>query len=204
MTPALDPRWGRESRLLEVVAGVAIVGLVAALTHVAAILLIPHVATEDAYDVLAARSGLNRYVVLPPSRPGDTVVPYRDPATIQGLCFFDVGKAPIRVRTRTEPGKLLTLSFRTPQGRVFYSMTDRAALKDTIDIRLVTSSQLAAIEDAETDVEQGLPSELRLKVPAQRGLLVATVLVARASERQDAEARLRAITCAPEPLPPRS
>ena len=204
MKTALDPRWRREARLLEIAAGVAIVALVAALTHFAAILLIPRVATEDAYNVLAARNASNKLIVLPPSRPGDKLVPYRDPATIQGVCFFDVGKAPIRVRTRTEDGKLLTLSFRTPEGRVFYSMTDRAALKDTIDIRLVTTAQLAAIEDAETDVEQGLPSELRLKVPAQRGLLVATALVERPSERRDAEARIRAITCAPEPLPPRS
>ncbi len=204
MTPALDPRWRREARWLEAAAGVAIIALVATLTHFSAILLIPRVATEDAYDVLAAKTAPNKLVVLPPSRPGDALVPFRDPATIQGLCFYDVSQAPIRVRTHTEDGKLLTLSFRTPQGRVFYSMTDRAALKDTIDIRLVTPAQLAAIEDAETDVEQGLPSELRLKVPTQRGLLVATALVARPSERQDAEARIKAITCAPEPLPPRS
>lgn len=204
MRERLDPRWRREARLLEILAGVAIVGLVATLTHFAAILLIPHVATEDAYDVLAAKSGLNKLILLPATRPGDKLVPYRDPATIQGICFFDVGKAPIRVRTHTEEGKLLTLSFRTPQGRVFYSMTDRAASKDAIDLRLVTAAQLAAIEDAETDVEQGLPSELRLKVPTQRGLLVATALVERPSDRQDAEARIRAISCAPEPLPPRS
>ena len=201
---ALDPRWRREGRRLELVAAIAIIGLVAALTHFSAILLIPHVATEDAYNVLAAKSAPNTLIVLPSSRPGDKVVPYRDPATIQAICFFDVAKAPIRVRTHTEEGKLLTLSFRTPQGRVFYSMTDRAALKDTIDIRLVTSAQLTAIEDAETDAEQGLPSELRLKVPTLRGLLVATTLVERPSERQDAEARIKAITCAPEPLPSRS
>jgi uncharacterized membrane protein len=204
VTVALDPRWRREGRRLQLLAGIAIIGLVAALTHLSAILLIPRVATQDAYNVLAAKSPPNTLIVLPPSRPGDKAVPYRDPATIQALCFFDVGKAPIRVRTHVEEGKLLTLSFRTPQGRVFYSMTDRAALKDVIDIRLVTSAQLNAIEDAETDVEQGLPSELRLKVPSQRGLLVATTLVERPSEREAAEARIRAITCAPEPLPPRS
>ena len=204
MRPTLDRRWRTEARLLELAAGAAIVVLVAGLTHLSAILLVPHVATEDAYDVLAARGGVNKLVMLASSRPGDTLIPFRDPATIQGLCFFDVAQAPIRVRTRTEDGKLLTLSFRTPQGKVFYSMTDRAALRDTIDIRLVTGAQLAAIEDSETDVEDGLPSELRLKVPSLRGLMVATALVGRPSERQDAEERIKAITCAPEPLPPRS
>ena len=139
-------------------------------------------------------------VPLPPARPGDALIPLRDPAAAQGLCFFDLAKAPLRVRTRTEEGRLLTLSFRTREGRVFYSMTDKAALRDMIDIRLVTAAQLAEIL-GEDDEDQGLPEELRLKAPATTGLIVATALVARPSERADAEARIAAINCAPEPLP---
>jgi hypothetical protein len=33
-------------------------------------------------------------------------------------------------------------------------------------------------------------------------LIVATALVARPSERADAEARIKAIACGPEPIPP--
>ena len=163
------------------------------------------VASEDAYDLLAKTGGTNRVTVLAPSKPGDKLIPFRDPATIQGVCFYDVTSAPVRVRTRTEDGRLLTLSFRTPDGRVFYSMTDRAAFKDTIDIRLVTTSQLKTIEDRDDDTDQDeVPTELRLKVPGPRGLMVATALIARPSERGDAAKRIEAITCAPEPLPPPS
>ena len=201
-------RW---RSLLPLLLGVAIVGLVAGLTHFVAILLLPDVATRDAYDLLATHApatnagGRNGLSLLAPARPGDTLIPFRDPATVQGLCFFDLGKAPVRVRTKVEEGRLLTLSFRTRDGRIFYSMTDRAALRGTIDIRLVTPAQLQAIEDDEdTGSDEEVPSELRLKVPAARGLMVATALITRPSDRADAEARIKAIECKPEPLAPPS
>lgn len=204
MTSPLD-RFARGSRRLELVALAAIVVLVAALTHLVAIILIPRVASDDAYARLAEHAGVNKMTLLAPSRPGDTLIPFRDPATVQGVCFFDVAKAPVRVKTRVEDGQLLTLSFRLPNGKVFYSMTDRAAFRDTIDIRLVTPAQLDAIEDSEdTASDDEVPSELRLKVPAARGLMVATALIARPEDREDAARRIEAITCASEPLPPPS
>ncbi len=185
---------------LPLAVGVAIVGLVAGLTHLCAILLLPGVATRDAYDLLAARyvrhAGMS---LLAPARPGDTLIPFRDPAAVQGLCFFDLNKAPTRVRTKVEEGRLLTLSFRTRDGRIFYSMTDRAALRGSIDIRLVTPAQLAEVV-AGDDEDAGLPEELRLKAPATAGLIVATALIARPSERAEAEARIKAIECKPEAL----
>jgi uncharacterized membrane protein len=188
-------------RPLHIVLGAAIVLLVAALTHLSAVLLLPRVATRDAYDLLAGSGGeINHMRVLPPARPGDRVVPFRDPAVVQGLCYFDLSKGPVRVKTTTEEGRLLTLSFRTREGKIFYSMTDRAALRGTIDIRLVTAAQLADIV-AQDDDDEGLPEELRLQSPGLRGLLVATALIARPSERTDAENRVRSITCASEPLP---
>lgn len=195
-------------RLLSLAVGAAIVLLVAGLTHFTAVLLLPSVATRDAYDLLASQASTghgapNHMVLLPPSRPGDFLIPFRDPAAVQALCFYDLSKAPVRVKTKTEEGLLLALSFRTPQGSIFYSMTDRAALRETIDIRLVTQHQLNEIEANDIDSE-GLPEELRLKSPGPKGLIVATALIARPGERQDAEKRLKAITCAPEAIVPPS
>ena len=172
-------------RHLPIAVGTAIVLLVAALTHLTAILLLPKVATRDAYDLLAGQAAANRMTLFASARPGDKTVPFRDPATVQGLCYFDLSKGPVRVRSKTEDGRLLTLSFRTREGRIFYSMTDRAALRDTIDIRLLTPAQLADVV-ASDDEDQGLPEELRLQPPTSTGLLVATALVGRPSERADA------------------
>ena len=188
------------NRVIALATGLAIILLVAGLTHFTAVLLLPDVASKDAFTLLARRGATNHMVVLPASKPGDSLIPFRDPATVQGICYFDLGQHPVRIRTTTEEGRLLTLSFRTPEGKIFYSMTDRAALHGTIDIRLVTDAQLQAVED-EDEEDAGLPSELRLKAPTLKGLIVATALAARPSEAQDAEARIKAISCAPEPLP---
>ena len=173
--------------------------LVAGLTHFVAILILPKVATRDAYERLAAGGMVERMTLLPSSGTDGTMIPFLDPATVQGLCFFNVDKGPVRLKARVEEGRLLTLSFRTREGRIFYAMTDRAALHGMIDIRLVSESQLQQVE-AGDDEEQGLPSELRLKTPSAKGLIVATALVARPGDRQDAEARIRAIDCRTEPL----
>lgn len=180
--------------------GLAIVLLIAGLTHFTAVLLLPDVASKDAFTLLTPRGATNRMTLLSSSRPADRLVPFRDPETVQGICYFDLGQSPVRIRTATDEGHLLTLSFRTPGGKIFYSMTDRAALRNSIDIRLVTDAQLAAVEENDDD-DAGLPSELRLKAPTRTGLIVATALVARQSDAQDAEARIKAIGCAPEPLP---
>lgn len=193
----------KEGTLFGWVVALVVLLLIAALTHLSAILLLPRVATKDAYTLLSANRPVGRMTLLPPSRPGDTLVPFRDPATVQGVCFFDLGKSPFRVKAKAEEGQLLTLSFRTPEGKIFYSMTDRAALHDKIDIRLVTGEQLEKVEDND-DEDQGLPEELRLRAPSLKGLVVATVLVSRPSEAQDAEARVKGITCAPELLSPAS
>lgn len=187
-------------RLIWLAATVFVVILVAGLTHFTAILILPNVATKDAYTLLAAQSGTNHMTLLAPSRPGDKLIPFRDPVTIQGVCFYDLAQSPMRIRTKTEEGRLLTLSFRTPEGKIFYAMTDRAALRNAIDIRLVTGEQLKAVEDTDDD-DAGLPSELRLKSPTRTGLIVATALIARPSEAKDAEERIKSVLCAPEALP---
>ncbi len=186
----------RENGLIVAVATLAVVVLTAALTHFSAILLLPEVATKDAVSLLAARFKPNAMALLTSALDS---IPFTDPATVQGVCLFDLTKAPLRVRAKTEPGRLLTLSFRAADGRIFYSMTDRAALHDAIDIRLVTANQLKVIEAADNE-DEALPSELRLQAPSTKGLLLATALVARPSGAQDAVERIKAVSCASEPI----
>ena len=190
-----------ESRLIELLTCVLVVVLVAGLTHFCAVLILPDVASKDAFHLLLPHGVTNKMTLLSAPRPGDNIIPFRDPTTVQGICFFDLAKTPVRIRTKTEEGRLLTLSFRTPEGRVFYSMTDRAALRGTIDIHLLTPDQLEEVEDSDDD-DAGLPAELRLKAPTSTGLIVATALVARPSEAEDAKRRIEGVTCTPEPLPP--
>ncbi len=188
-----------DNGLVSLLAAALVVFLCAGLTHLGSVLLLPFVATRDAVSLLSARDKPNQMTVLLSNRPGAALIPFSDPATVQGVCPYDLTQAPLRVRARTEDGRLLTLSFRTKTGRIFYSMTDRAALHDSIDIRLVTADQLKTIEAGDNE-DEDLPTELRLKAPGAKGLMLATALIARPSEAQDAEARVEAVSCASEPI----
>ncbi|MGD0632781.1 MAG: hypothetical protein ABSA13_00685 [Beijerinckiaceae bacterium] len=171
----------------------------AVLTHLTAILLLPEVATRDAYHRLAdAYGGGPGMILLPPAKPGDHVVPFRDPAVVQGVCFFDLAKAPVRIKANIEEGRMLSLSFRTRTGKIFYSMTDRGALDRKIDVRLVSEAQLAELE-ARDDENKAPAPELRLQAPSATGLVVATALIARPGEQDGAEVRIKAVTCRPDP-----
>jgi len=73
-------------------------------------------------------------------------------------------------------------------------VTDRAAAKENINILLVTPKQLQAIE-AEDDPDEPV-QELRLLSPKSAGFVLVRSLVQRPSEREAAEQRVLAVTCA--------
>ena len=56
--------------------------------------------------------------------------------------------------------------------------------------------------EAADDEDEGLPSELRLKAPSVKGLMVVTALIVRPSQAEAARDEINALSCVPEPLPP--
>jgi uncharacterized membrane protein len=178
--------------------GLAIL-LIAALTHFIAILILPYVAPRNAYHRLANAYGGKGIVILPAAKPGDDVIPFRDPTLVQGICFFDLTQAPVRIKAKVKAGRMMSLSFRTSTGKIFYSLTDRGVLNNMIDIRLVSEAQLAALEARDDDDNKAPAPELRLQAPANTGLIVASAFISRPSEQNEAEAWVKTVTCQPAP-----
>ena len=58
----------------------------------------------------------------------------RIPPWSQAVCLYDLADGPLHVHADLPDNRLLTISFRTRTGEVFYSMTDRASLHGTIDV----------------------------------------------------------------------
>lgn len=171
---------------------------IAGVVHIVSVLVMPQIATHDAFARLAALAQANQPVLLPRPLPGQEITPFEDPAVAQAVCLFDLTQAPFRVRANVDDGALLTLSFRSRTGRVFYAMTDKAAVHGKIDIRVLTAAQLQAVQ-AEDD-EDNPPQELRLVAPDTKGFLLISALSPYPSERADAEARATSILCAQETI----
>jgi uncharacterized membrane protein len=167
---------------------------VAGIVHIVAIFALPDLKSKDAFERLSALAKPAQLTVLPRPKPGAEIMPYGDPALAQGLCLYDLSKGALRLQGEVDGDRLLTLSFRTPEGHVFYSMTDRAAQRGKINVLVLSPGQLETVEAA-TDDQDEPPQELRLLAPTQRGIVFISALAALPSERAEAEERIKAISC---------
>jgi uncharacterized membrane protein len=171
---------------------------IAAIVHIVSVLALPRLAEPDAFTRLLALFPPARMQLLPRPVPGSQLVPFADPAMARGACLFDLAAAPLRLAGTVDPDRLLTLSFRTPNGHVFFSMTDHAAVRGALDILVLSPSQLEELEAAPSEDEE--PSqELRLVAPSVQGIILVDALAALPGEWARAEERILRIKCEAEP-----
>ncbi len=169
---------------------------VAGLVHLISIFMLPELAHKDAFSRLSAFTGLTppgQVSLLPAPTPGQEYAPFQDPAAVQGVCLYDLDRGPLEFSADIPSDELLTFSFRTRTGRVFYSMTDRAASHKKLDVIVLTAKQLEALQ-ADDDGEE-LPQELRLTAPQKKGFVLINALVAFPSARANVEALVKSMTC---------
>jgi len=171
--------------------------VIAGLVHIVSILSMPMLAPQDAFAKLSGVTPLNRLAILDNGPPGQEVLPYEDPATVIAVCRFDLAEAPLRLRGNFDGEGLVLMSFRNRLGTAFYAMTDRGTSRGRLDVVIATRAQLEAIEAQ--DSEDEVPSDLRLNAPSREGIVMLHALALEPGQRADAEARLKAISCQPEP-----
>ncbi len=180
-------------RLLALLLWLAALVFIACLVHIISIFALPELAQKDAFSRLSALTPPGQLFLLPAPVPGREFAPFEDPATVQAACLYDLDRGPLELSTDLASDGLFTFSFRTATGRVFYSMTDKAAAHGKLDVLILTPKQL---EDVEADDdEEELPQELRLVAPQKKGFVLINALVPYASERADIEARVKSMTC---------
>ena len=130
--------------------------------------------------------------LLPRETPGAEVMPFEDPAFAEGVCLFDLSNGLMRVVADADPEDYLALSFHARTGRVFHAVTDRSAIKGKIDVMIGDARQIEALEGQD---EEAPPQQVRVTSPTKRGFVLIRSLAKRASDRDRAEQRLRAVAC---------
>jgi uncharacterized membrane protein len=172
--------------------------ILAAIVHLAAILVTPLVADRDAYARLARLGKVDETVALPAASPAERLLPYADPAVAMAFCRYDLGAGPIRVRAPI--GRAFSsISFHTRRGLTFYALTDRAGAHGTIDAVLATPDDVRAL--AARDDEESPSRDLRIAAPDREGYVLIRVFSEMPSLSTEAEADARRLKCTPEPVP---
>ncbi|MCI0600020.1 MAG: hypothetical protein L0Y60_10980 [Beijerinckiaceae bacterium] len=183
-------------RLLGMLLWLLAVLAVAGVTHIIAIFALPDAAGKDTYARISELAKTGELTILPRGSPEKQLIPFSDPAMVQAVCPFDLSQGGLRLHADVDNDRLLTLSFRTPAGKLFYSMTDLAAQQGKIDVLVLTAGQLESVE-AEDD-EENPSQDLRLIAPGTSGFVVASALAAYPGERGDAEERIKSVSCGVE------
>ncbi|GGK17419.1 DUF1254 domain-containing protein [Salinarimonas ramus] len=203
---------GRNVGKLALATTIAIV--LAAMTHIAAILMLPWLARQDAYARLAPTASAENAVLVAAPRAGgfgevdaplpETWLPLHDPALAVGACAYDLADGPLRV-SAPDGALFQTISLHARGAGAYYAITDRAAVRGRLELVVATRDQLDAIlaEEAAAQVETGPADafgDLRVVAPTREGFVLVRTLAAFPSEAPLAEALVEAVSCTIEPL----
>ena len=126
------PGWLKTVRWQVVAVALVCGGIV----HIAATLLVPHLATGNAVQRLFADLPANRMRVLPATRPDSQSLPFMSPDARYAVCRFDIGGGPIVVSALL-PDKGWSFALYTPDGDNFYAVPAPDARRAEVSFVLV-------------------------------------------------------------------
>jgi uncharacterized membrane protein len=174
---------------------VAVVALVCGgIVHIAATLLVPQLATDNAVHRLIADLPVNRMRVLPAPSPHNQPLPFISPDTRYAVCRFDIGGGPIAVSALLAD-KGWSLALYTPDGDGFYAVPAQDARRAEVSFVLVPPVEHATpgvghLGRASADV-----SASEITVPQREGLVVVRAALRGAAYTQEVEAQLARASC---------
>lgn len=183
--------------LFTIIAGVLLGGVV----HLVSVLALPRIASQDAYSRLTPITKLNAVTALPLAEPGNTLMPFMDPAFATAICRYDLSGGPIKLAVPVTQS-YTSVSFYTRSDVAYYAINDRSAGKKVIELDLMTEDQHA---DLPEDEDVTAADRLIIDSPATTGLIVLKALAAEPGLMPQAQAALAAASCKvqSEPAPPK-
>jgi uncharacterized membrane protein len=173
--------------LLTIVAGVLLGGVV----HLVSVLALPRIATQDAYSRLTPITTPNAVTQLPLAEPGNSLMPFMDPAFATAICRYDLSDGPLKLTVPVSQS-YTSVSFYTRNDLAYYAINDRSAGKKVIELDLMTEAQH---DDLPEDEEVTAADRLIIDSPTSTGLIVLKALAAEPGLMPQAQASLKAASC---------
>ena len=180
--------------LFTIIAGVLLGGVV----HLVSVLALPRIATQDAYSRLAPLTRENTVTALPLADPGNTLMPFMDPAFAMAICRYDLSGGPIKLRVPVSQA-YTSVSFYTRNEVAYYAINDRSAGRKVIELDLMTETQHNALPE---DEEVTAADRLIIDSPTATGLILLKALAPEPGLMPQAQATLAASSCAVQTDPP--
>jgi uncharacterized membrane protein len=180
--------------LFTIIAGVLLGGVV----HLVSVLALPRIATQDAYSRLTPITKLNAVSQLTSADPGNTLMPYLDPAFAVAVCRYDLSGGAIKLKVPVSQA-YTSVSFYTRNEVAYYAINDRSAGKRVIELDLMTEAQH---NDLPEDEDVTAADRLIIDSPTTTGLIILKALAPEPGLMPQAQASLAASSCAVQTDPP--
>ena len=180
--------------LFAIVGGILLGGVV----HLVTVLALPRIATQDAYSRLTTITKPNAVTPLPPTEPGNTLLPFMDPAFAVAVCRYDLSTGPIKLAVPVSQS-YTSVSFYTRSDVAYYAINDRSAGRRVIELDLMTEAQHAALPE---DEDVTAADRLIIDSPTVDGLIVLKALAPEPGLMAQAQASLAAASCRVQTEPP--
>ena len=78
--------------------------LLGGIVHLATVLLLPNLATQDAYARVSVIAPVNSVIPLPPPTPENALMPFMDPAFAVSVCRYDLSRGSLKVFCADQSG----------------------------------------------------------------------------------------------------
>ncbi|WJR80761.1 DUF1254 domain-containing protein [Bradyrhizobium sp. NP1] len=170
-----------------IIAGVLLGGVV----HLVSVLALPRIATQDAYSRLTPMTKLNAVTPLPLAEPGNSPMPFMDPAFATAICRYDLSTGPIKLAVPVSQA-YTSVSFYTRNEIAYYAINDRSAGRKVIELDLMTEAQH---NDLPEDEEVTAADRLIIDSPTATGLIVMKALAPEPGLMPQARASLATASC---------
>jgi uncharacterized membrane protein len=172
--------------------------LLGGVVHLVSVLALPRIASQDAYSRLAPLTKLNTVTALPLADPGNTLMPFMDPAFATAICRYDLSGGPIKLAVPVTQS-YTSVSFYTRSDVAYYAINDRSAGRKVIELDLMTEAQHAELPE---DEDITAADRLIIDSPATTGLIVLKALAVEPGLMPQAQAALAASSCKVQTEPP--
>jgi uncharacterized membrane protein len=171
--------------------------LLGGIVHLATVLLLPDLATQDAYSRLSPIAPVNAVSAVPPPMPDKAVLPFMDPAVAMSVCRYDLSNGPLNLSVPVSHA-YTSVSFYTRNDVAYYAINDRAAGRRVIELDLMTPEQRGGLPG---DEEITAADRLIVESPSETGLIVIKALALEPGLMPLVQKALAATRCRVQPPP---
>jgi len=165
--------------------------LLAGVLHIVVVLLVPNYASRDAWAQMRQYGRDGAFHVLPLPQPGAEPLASLDPRMMHAVCRFSLAARPMRIVAELPDG-FWSLAVFDRRGRNVYSLNDRSAERDEIDLAILTPVQMARLRQ---NPPEALETAIVLEVPIEEGFVLLRTFVADDSLIIEASEALSAAEC---------